>query len=98
MAELLLIEGYRGSGKTTTLLGWLREHPTGLLLTFSEREAVRLREIMGEDFTERIMVARPGCLRGQDGPTAVDNLDLVLELLFGAPVHVATTTREKRRG
>ena len=97
-----LIQKSRGGGKTTMMLAWLRTHPTGVLVTFSEGEAHRLRQMCkwaDKDFDKgRIMVADRGCLRGREvGPVAVDNLDLVLESLLGAPVYVATATKAEGR-
>lgn len=82
----------RGKGKTTAMLAWLAANPTSVLLVVNEPEAVRLRRFLPPEQGQRIMRAQRGCLRGQPGPAAFDNLDWYLNEWFGGPIDLATVS------
>jgi len=95
--------GGRGVGKTMAMLGWLADHPDGVLLVFNEREAARVRGLLPipEGWTDerarsylerRVRKAEAGCLLGQRGPVAFDNLDVWLTWTLGGEIDVATAT------
>ena len=91
MSERLMevVVGGRGSGKTTAMIDWLREHEYGVLYVTTETEAARLREQYDPDGTlgmaARIVPAHQGALRGSvyRPEVAIDNVDMVLRQLFG---------------
>jgi hypothetical protein len=78
----------RQEGKTTYLVEWAKLNG-GLVLTFNETEARRLRHVHGID--AECFEGQP--LRGRPPrPVAVDNVDIVLERLLGAPIDLASAT------
>lgn len=93
--DMMVWPSRRQSGKTTYMLGWLRTHPTGVLIVHSTHEAWRL-ERKNPDLTGRFFtpgMAADGALRGRkDLIIGIDNLDLVLPYLFGGPIGPVTLT------
>lgn len=91
-----LLNAARAGGKTIRCLQWLMENPDGVLYTFSEAEANRLRDIMRRspvtaEAADRILAANDHNTRGVPHPSAIDNLDLYLAYRF-QNLRLATVT------
>lgn len=87
----------RQTGKTTDLLFWLKSTPEGVLIVHSTAEKYRLQkenpELKGRIHTA--FDAAEGFLRGRRNIIiGIDNLDLILPALFGAPIGPVMMTRE----
>jgi hypothetical protein len=98
----------RQAGKTATVLGWARGDVHRQIVAFSEREADRLRDKLryppaGAAVYDRAKVVTiDTILRGHGRSSgsgvdfmdlAVDNLDLMLQVIFKRPVHLVTATQ-----
>lgn len=93
-----IYQSSRRQGKTTYMLGWLRVHPTGVLVVHSYAEKHRLSK-ENPELEDRIITVdamRYGKLRGRrDLIIGIDNLDLILPYLFGGPIGPVTMTEEE---
>lgn len=95
-----IIQSGRGSGKTLRMLQALSADEDAVLVTFSEREADRVRrlalemEILGKEELRRVIScerAREVHLRGER-KIYVDNIDLVLAHMFGTNAEIVGGT------
>lgn len=93
------IHGGRCSGKTWRLMEDAY-YSGGLYLVFHAQEADHIRTLAGQRWGEpgmiwanrNVRVATPGVARGVHSKVVVDNVDLVLSLLLGRAVDLATYT------
>jgi hypothetical protein len=88
----------RATGKTWQCLQWLNQHPDGVMVCHSMAEVDRLKREarrLGLQIDSRQFVSanRLEVLRGrQNVSLCVDNLDIILPHLLGAPVDMITAT------
>lgn len=91
----------RRAGKTSFLVELCRLDPNAVLVTFTRREAQRIINTYQLNPWQVLAVhdVRDG-LQGRRSPRIhllVDNLDLMLSELFGAPVSAITASKEDFR-
>lgn len=92
----------RQSGKTRKMIRWLNVNPDAIMLTFSEAEAERLRDLYDPDRDREIYnrivsvhsymkTRNTSFFRPQIG---VDNAELVLQNLLGDVTYITMTDPE----
>ena len=89
--------GGRQTGRTTRMIEWLKDNPSGILIVHSESEAQRLSNLHDHDgimelrlrivSVESWMNRRPSF---HLPAVAVDNADMVLQQLLGTGIDVVT--------
>lgn len=88
----------RASGKTTRLIEWLRADPHRLMITFSIREEVRLKEIY-RDVAERILdwhsYQRSSLGSRRIDQVCIDNVDLLLQRLCRESISLMSATTDE---
>lgn len=94
-----IIEGGRGTGRTTQLVLWVRRFPNRVLVVHSETERDRILKDYfntNKDQVITIQAVLDGRLRGRNPRPilGVDNLDLILPYVLGNAVGPVMMTRE----
>ncbi len=98
-----IYEAGRGRGKTTQILRWFQERSDRVIVVATMAEKDRLLDILPnikrEEYEPRIIPMRDRVkLRGMsEVQIGIDNLDLVIAELMGAPINYATVTRDLGR-
>lgn len=87
-----IIERPRQWGKTTTIVDWVRGAPNRIIVTFNERERDRLIRTYGLK-AEQVWTWNSNTPRMRGCEVAIDNLDLILQQVYG-DVKVVTLTEE----
>lgn len=90
----------RKTGKTSSLIEWLRLEPNGVIVCHSEQERQRiLKKIKempwGNEIKDNQVISASSSrekLAGRNVVVAVDNVDIVLSWLLGAEIQRATAT------
>lgn len=89
----------RAGGKTTRLIAWLSEKPRRLLITFSERESERLRDLY-PDLANRICTwneyreRRGNAWALHPEEIALDNADIILQSQARDPISIISLSDE----
>lgn len=89
----------RRSGKTTDILMWMNGHKDRVMVVHSVQEKRRLLEWIDDrklEISEAQLITLDqvsrGSLRGRNVRVGVDNLDFMLNALFGAEVDIVAAT------
>ena len=91
--KILLRE--RGRGKTTILMKWLEEKPKRILVVYSYEEKCRLQKEYPWVSNKIISFNEKMKLFGIDvDEIALDNADIMLQVLFNKTVSIASFTLE----
>ena len=98
-----IYEAGRRRGKTTQILRWFQERSDRVIVVATMAEKDRLLNILPDvnraDYESRIIPMRDRVkLRAMsEMQIGIDNLDLVINELMGAPIDYATVTRDVSR-
>lgn len=98
-----IIHSPRASGKTVRLIEWLRENPNRILVTFSDLEARRLKEMpASEGMEKRIKSWREyasldmmGMGKPDEFEVAIDNADIILHRYSRYPIKIISVTKDE---
>lgn len=95
-----IYEAGRQTGKTTQLVNWLRIHPSGVLVVIHAQERDRiLKEYTNVD-PDRIVTVQKVLDERAHGRNprpiyAIDNLDMILPMIFRGYIGPVTVTPEE---
>jgi hypothetical protein len=89
---MLIAKLPRQGGKTETLVYWVKQRPGRAMVVFNERERQRiLREYKLRD--DQVFVYTSNIPKSRGYEVAIDNLDLVLQEVYG-DVQIVTVTKD----
>lgn len=97
-----ILHSPRRGGKTTKLIEWLYAQQNRILVTFSDFEVRRLRELIDDEKVgKRIMSWREyatpdmaGYVNPNDFEVAVDNADMILHRYSRFPIKIISVTKD----
>jgi hypothetical protein len=89
---MYIFETGRQKGKTETLIDWVKAKPNRVIVTISYKECDRLIKKYGLS-SNQVCTYNSTLPRARGLEVAIDNLDLVLEQVYG-DVKIVTLTKE----
>lgn len=83
----------RGAGKTNYIVEWFKQDPKNrAIICLSEGECLRLHEEYDIPYDHLFSTRRVSNYRGRNWQVAIDNVDIVLQDMFGGNLKLATWT------